>query len=530
MAGRSGSPRPRVAMLAAHEPEQDPRVLWVAESAAGAGYDALVIGLAHRRPPSLEPAAAGYRVLRLDWQVRPAARHLARIEATLPDVGAAIRKAIADLDARARRRHAIDPVRFAAAMPLDPTTPVIRLKQAVVTALEHAGPLGAPLISWTRGKLAEPWVPAWLRSARVAGSTEAAPVPADAAAPPRAPLDPAATALHREASSDRALAAMLAHLLATSEVLLAGLVQHGPPDIIHCHDLDTVLAAALARRRWQGVRIIWDSHENWPYINPETDDAYIATFLALERALAAEADAILAVSTPLAEEIGARTGGRSVLTVPNAEIWRGPPPTPLAGHMSELAAGRLKVLFQGSFAPERGLEQVIDAWAEVDGTRAALFLRGHPNAAFAELLARARAAGLLDRSIYALAPVAEDALVAASAEADLGLIPYLKRWPGYRVACPNKLSQFLHAGVPVLANDLPFVAEVLTAGDCGALYDSTVPGSLAGAVGRILAEPAMLARWRRNALAHAEHHFNWQRASEAMLACYAATLRPSIAA
>jgi glycosyltransferase involved in cell wall biosynthesis len=126
----------------------------------------------------------------------------------------------------------------------------------------------------------------------------------------------------------------------------------------------------------------------------------------------------------------------------------------------------------------------------------------------------------LEGSVYFLDAVGEAELVTAAAEANVGVIPYKPRIINDRLSCPNKLSQYLHAGLLVIANDLPYVKSVLSEADAGLFYSSAEPGTLANAVHRAVAEPELLKRSRQNALRFARERFNWQAQSETLYALY----------
>ena len=127
---------------------------------------------------------------------------------------------------------------------------------------------------------------------------------------------------------------------------------------------------------------------------------------------------------------------------------------------------------------------------------------------------------VLDRSVYFLDAVREDELVSAAAEADVGVIPYKPLILNDRLSCPNKLSQYLHAGLMVLANDLPYVKSVLSEAEAGLFYASADLATLVAAVSAILDDPALLRRGRENARRFARECFNWQVQGEVLLALY----------
>jgi glycosyltransferase involved in cell wall biosynthesis len=301
------------------------------------------------------------------------------------------------------------------------------------------------------------------------------------------------------------------------------------PDVVHCNDLDTLLVGVLAKRHF-GCRLVYDAHEFYPVSDPHGKWLDIGFFSLVERLLIGQADAVVTVNPQLGEAMRSAYRLDRVHSVPNAEPWVDDRTLPARGtEMDELAQGRVKFLFQGRFTPGRGIEELIEGWARVDADRAALFLRGPDNmwrSAAMELAARL---GLFERSVYFLDAVREDQLVSAAAEADVGIIPYKPLIINDRLSCPNKLSQYLHAGLMVIANDLPYVQSVLSEAEAGVFYSSAEPRSLADAVHRILDDPELLRCGRQNALRFARERFNWQIQSEILYRLYRGDPSPQAA-
>jgi glycosyltransferase involved in cell wall biosynthesis len=288
------------------------------------------------------------------------------------------------------------------------------------------------------------------------------------------------------------------------------------PDIIHCNDLDTLLVGIVAKVRF-GSRVVYDAHEFYPESHVEGRWLDTRLLTALERYLIRKADAVVTVNPMLAEVMRRVYGLAHVYSVPNAEWWIEPGDrSPFHSRMTSAARGRVKVLFQGRFADGRGIEELLEGWAQVDGDRAALFLRGPDNTSRRSAIEQARTLALLDRSVFFLDPVPEDMLVSAAAEADIGVIPYRPLIRNDQFSCPNKLSQYLHAGLMVVTNDLPYVKSVIHDAGAGLSYDSSVPTSFAAVINRTIGDRQLLDKCRQNALRYARQSFNWQ--------CYAKTL------
>jgi glycosyltransferase involved in cell wall biosynthesis len=295
------------------------------------------------------------------------------------------------------------------------------------------------------------------------------------------------------------------------------------PDVVHCNDLDTLLVGILAKRKY-GCRVIYDAHEFWPVADSLCRWIDTTFFAAVERLLIRKADAVVTVNPLLAEEIRRAYRLKQVFSVPNVEPWiESRPALGTAREMAALADGRVKFLFQGRFTLARGVEELIRGWVHVDAGKAALFLRGPDNMWRQQATALAAQLGVLGKSVYFLESVTEDQLVPAAAEADVGLIPYLPLALNERLSCPNKLSQYLHAGLMVVANDLPYVRSVIDEAGAGMCYDSTNLVTLADVVHQVADNPEFLRRCRQNACRFARERFNWQNYGKTFLDLYSGT-------
>jgi len=90
------------------------------------------------------------------------------------------------------------------------------------------------------------------------------------------------------------------------------------------------------------------------------------------------------------------------------------------------------------------------------------------------------------------------------------VIPYKPVAINDRFSCPNKLSQYLHAGLMIITNDLPYVRSVVERAQAGLFYRSDDISTLVSVVGRVASDPNMLRRYKENARAFACKKFNWQ--------------------
>ena len=153
--------------------------------------------------------------------------------------------------------------------------------------------------------------------------------------------------------------------------------------------------------------------------------------------------------------------------------------------------------------PGRGLEEMIDALAFLPDVRLCAIGPGTPRYR-ASLLARASAAGAWDR-VKLSAPVAPARVrgLASGASAGLCLIQPVCR--SYELCLPNKLFEYIAAGVPVLASDMPVIASVVREHGLGEVVPTGDPCAIAAGLQRLLAADdwrSTAARVRAFARAH----------------------------
>lgn len=291
------------------------------------------------------------------------------------------------------------------------------------------------------------------------------------------------------------------------------------PDIIHANDPDCLLAANLLRRRF-AARLVYDAHEYGPeaYLTEPTPRGL---FFAYETRMLKGVDAAATVTPQIAAKFQRRyTSGPAFAVVPNAT----PTPSsisPLDDPFVRLAArGRVRVLFQGGFAENRGVEELIDAWREIDESKAVLFIRGPENLYRESLISHAFKTGRVGSSIFFLPSVPESELVSSAANADVGVISYLSKVENHEGACPNKLSQYMQAGVMIVAVALPFVKSVVDAAGAGITFDDREPGAFAEALRRAVDDAPLRDACRVRGRAYAQAVFNYETYAPVFRALY----------
>lgn len=236
-------------------------------------------------------------------------------------------------------------------------------------------------------------------------------------------------------------------------------VRHGldlPCDVVQVHDLPALEAGSELAARW-GVPLVYDAHELYPEQKSFSEPQRLICSQA-EAEHVKKADLVFAVNESIGDEMARRYQIEKPVTLLNAiDPPAGFDPTQHYDLLREelgLGAERRILLFQGGFAPNRSLEILIQAMAHVTHADVDLVMMGF--GPFGEVLkTKAKRLNLMGTRVHFLNAVPQSELLQHSASADLGIIPYPHVDLNSYYCTPNKLFEFIQAGLPILANDSP---------------------------------------------------------------------------
>lgn len=182
--------------------------------------------------------------------------------------------------------------------------------------------------------------------------------------------------------------------------------------------------------------------------------------------------------------------------------------------------------FSQTVGPGRGLEAVVAILGHM-ATPVELQLRGFVAAAYRQELNRRAADAGLRRPIQFLEPGSPADMVRLAAHADLGLSTEESHPLNRDLCLTNKIFVYLLAGIPQLLSTT--AAQSALAPDLGAaalLADLRRPAEAAGRLDAFLADPAGVARARRQAWDLGRERYNWDREKDAFVRAVGTLLGP----
>ena len=273
-------------------------------------------------------------------------------------------------------------------------------------------------------------------------------------------------------------------------------------DVLVANDLDTLAANFLASRI-KRKPLVYDSHEYFTEV-PELIGRPVVRSIWkwLEKQLVPKVNAAYTVCDSIAEVYGDlyKVDFKVVRNLPVcSEVVFIP------SEINKTPGADKIILYQGALNMGRGIESAIRAMQFVNG--AALWLAGDGDLTVqlkqlvADLQLDGKVKFLGKLPLSRLSEVTRQADLGISLEEDLGL--------NYRFSLPNKLFDYIQAGVPVLVSNLPEMRHIVEHYQIGAIADTHQRKDLAAKITSMLFDSQMNALWKEN-LKRAAKELCWE--------------------
>ena len=298
-------------------------------------------------------------------------------------------------------------------------------------------------------------------------------------------------------------------------------------DIYHACDATALpacyLAACLRRKR-----LVYEAYELPLHDIPRADQSCSRTCWRLGLSLLlpsmlARCVAVITVSPPIAAALQRRYHLAHVVLIRNMPPHHQVTPTDLLRSHLGLPATTRIALYQGYLQTDRGLDLLVHAARYLAPDIVIVLMgqgRGETITSLASLIASEHVA---DR-VRILPPVPYASLLSWTASADLGLVLTPAHLTlNMRYSLPNKLFEYLMAGLPVLAAPLPAVSDIVSHYAVGEVVSDLLPQTVGAALSRLLGDERALATYRSHALT-AARECCWEQEQEKLLALYRSVL------
>ncbi len=291
------------------------------------------------------------------------------------------------------------------------------------------------------------------------------------------------------------------------------------PDVVHAHDLDTLLAGWLGARAAH-AKLVYDAHEletdrNLPMVKSEKRYRAFAEHWLIQRC-----EAVITVSDSIAGYLAERyqiERPTVILNAPSTDrVADGADDGDLRADLG-LSPEQPLALYVGGLMPARGIDQAIRALPYLPDLNLAL-LGPRQAATESEVTALAQELGVRER-LHLVDSIPHEQLLTYIAGADVSLILIQDICLSYRFCFPNKLLQSLLAGLPIVASRLVELERMVALTGAGLIVDETDPRSIAEAITTILEAPDRY-RPSPDLIRSLQVSYGWEAQRERLLICY----------
>jgi glycosyltransferase involved in cell wall biosynthesis len=301
-------------------------------------------------------------------------------------------------------------------------------------------------------------------------------------------------------------------------------VERARPRFIHTHDYHTVpLGFEFARRlRDLGHRVDWlhDFHEyvaGYDHMEADWQDAILAHEERAVRAMDHRFTVSPLIATWLEARYALAEAPTVVLNTPSRQALEIDFDRTVR---SDLGLGPEVdlIVYTGGVSELRGLHTVVEALAADPGWHLAV-VTNNTGPYIARLVDLAAAGGCADR-LHFLPYVEPHQVAAYVRDASIGIMPF-RRYGNTDAALPNKLYDYLHAGLPMAASNCTLIEEFLGRWRIGEVFAEEDARDCARTIARVLARQA---EYRANlrALPDLLRECTWEEQSKKILEAYAA--------
>jgi glycosyltransferase involved in cell wall biosynthesis len=290
------------------------------------------------------------------------------------------------------------------------------------------------------------------------------------------------------------------------EMLMAALAEDAWA--YHAHDLDMSLIALLAAARKEAA-CVCDFHEwysenvSYNHLTRRYRPHWFYKrwiYQTMERLVLHTATEVITVCDSIGESLAkvyqAPRPVRIIRNVPEIKTYDRSAPIDLKKELA-IPSDKKIVLYQGGLGPSRNLEPVIAAMAQVRA--AVLVIRGPGYEYWAKSYYRLATRLRVRDKIFCLPPVPSTRVVAEARAADMGLWTLLANVGlNFKYALPNKVFEYMAAGVPLVAADLPEVRKIVLGYRIGVCFDPVCPTAIARAINQLADNSSLRDQCRRN--------------------------------
>lgn len=290
-------------------------------------------------------------------------------------------------------------------------------------------------------------------------------------------------------------------------------------DILVANDLDTLFPNYLISTI-KRLPLVYDSHEYFTGVPELTGRPLVRlVWKTIEKLIFPGLQNVITVSDSIADLYNTGYGVKPLVVrnlSPSSESL-----IPLTREELGIEAGHLLLIIQGGgINIDKGGEELIDAVSLTENVSLIVAGSGDVVPLLKEKVIHL---GLSERIIF-FPKMPWSELMRLTKSADAGLSLERDTNINYRYSLPNKLFDYISAGIPVLTGKLPEIRKIVESYDCGLIIPGITAAEISKAIIALRDNPELRKRLKQNS-ANAFTDLNWNNEQEKVISLYRKILK-----
>ena len=276
-------------------------------------------------------------------------------------------------------------------------------------------------------------------------------------------------------------------------------------DLLVSNDLDTLLPNYLVSKI-KGIPIVYDSHEYFTEVPELVNRKRVQNiWKRIEKWIFPKLKDVITVNDSIAELFEKDYGikPKVVRNIPSSKKITINKTREYLG----LPIDKFILILQGSgINVDRGTEEMVEAMQFVNNDAVLLIAGGGD---VIDILKNKVDELSLNNKVIFKAKQPYSDLMQYTANADIGLTLDKDSNLNYKYSLPNKLFDYINAGIPILATPLPEIKKIIDQYKIGDFIPSHDPKGIAKKVNEIIESKAIIAHWKKN-INFAARDLSWE--------------------
>lgn len=254
-------------------------------------------------------------------------------------------------------------------------------------------------------------------------------------------------------------------------------------DVFHVHDYETLLLGLVAAKI-KNARLIYDSHELW------TESRFFVSRIGklkkplvslIEYVLIKKADVVITVNYSIAKYLSLKYRIKEPFVISNYPELTKIKNNKILRQKLLIDDNSFVVLYQGALFKGRGLEQLLECAEYLQNIIFVIMGDGYLKE---ELSAKIYKYNL--NNVKLIDAVNPTVLLDYVASADIGIAPVENICMSYYLSLPNKIGEFIMAGIPFAVSDFPEMKNLALCEDMGEVFSPNNSKSMINAIEKLM--------------------------------------------